>query len=117
MAEPIYLDAHATTPVDPRVLAAMLPYFSEKFGNAASRTHAFGWAAESAVERARESVAALLGAKSPKEIVFTSGATESDNLALKGVLEANPPGRLHVVTTAIEHHAVLDPCAHLERQG
>jgi cysteine desulfurase len=118
---PIYLDAHATTPVDPRVLEAMLPYFSEKFGNAASKTHAFGWAAESAVERARESVAAMIGAKSFKEIVFTSGATESDNLAIRGVAEAaaseERAGRDHVVTTAIEHHAVLDPCRHLERLG
>jgi len=115
---PIYLDAHATTPVDPRVLSAMLPYFTEKFGNAASRTHAFGWTAESAVTQAREHVAKILHAE-PKEIVFTSGATESDNLALKGVVEphllAGKPA--HVVVTAIEHHAVLDPCAHLERLG
>src|SRR5262245_18379572 len=122
---PIYLDAHATTPVDSRVLEAMLPYFSEKFGNAASKTHAFGWTAESAVERSRESVAALNGAKSPREVVFTSGATESDNLAIRGVAEAygtpgaagDPAARDHFVTTAIEHHAVLDPCRHLERLG
>jgi cysteine desulfurase len=113
---PIYLDAHSTTPVDPRVLEAMLPYFSEKFGNAASKTHAFGWTAESAVERSREAVAAIVGARSPKEIVFTSGATESDNLAVKGVVEAFEPGA-HVVTTAIEHHAVLDPCRYLEARG
>jgi cysteine desulfurase len=117
MQPPIYLDAHATTPVDARVLAAMLPYFSEKFGNAASRTHAFGWTAESAAEQAREAVAACLGAASPKEIVFTSGATESSNLAIKGVAEAFRERGDHLVTTAIEHHAVLDPCRHLERQG
>src|SRR5215471_17352234 len=113
---PIYLDAHATTPVDPRVVEAMLPYFSEKFGNAASRTHAYGWSAEAAVELGREVVAAAIGAWSPKEIVFTSGATESNNLALRGVLEAAPAGS-HVVTTAIEHHAVLDPIRHLEHYG
>jgi cysteine desulfurase len=113
---PIYLDAHATTPVDPRVLEAMLPYFSDKFGNAASRTHAYGWSAEAAVELAREVVAAAIGAWSPKEIVFTSGATESNNLALRGVMEAAAPGS-HVVTTAIEHHAVLDPLRHLEHYG
>jgi cysteine desulfurase len=116
VTRPIYLDAHATTPVDPRVLEAMLPYFSEKFGNAASRTHPYGWTADAAVELAREVIAAAIGAWSPKEIVFTSGATESDNLALRGVLEAAPAGS-HVVTTAIEHHAVLDPCRHLERFG
>jgi cysteine desulfurase len=125
VAPPIYLDAHATTPVDSRVLEAMLPYFSEKFGNAASKTHAFGWTAESAVERARESVAAIIGAKSPKEIVFTSGATESDNLAIRGVAEAygtpaacgSSGDRDHIVTTAIEHHAVMDPCRHLVQLG
>ena len=116
MSRPIYLDAHATTPVDPRVLEAMLPYFSEKFGNAASRTHAFGWVAESAVDRARELVAAAIGAE-PREIAFTSGATESDNLAIKGVAEAERERGDHVVTTAIEHHAVLDSCRHLERLG
>ncbi|HEX4340574.1 MAG TPA: aminotransferase class V-fold PLP-dependent enzyme [Polyangiaceae bacterium] len=116
MNRPIYLDAHATTPVDPRVLEAMLPYFSDKFGNAASRTHAYGWSAEAAVELAREVVAAAIGAWSPKEIVFTSGATESNNLALRGVMEAAAPGS-HVVTTAIEHHAVLDPLRHLEHYG
>jgi cysteine desulfurase len=94
----------------------MLPYFSEKFGNAASRTHAYGWSAEASVELAREVVAAAIGAWSPKEIVFTSGATESNNIALRGVMEAAAPGS-HVVTTAIEHHAVLDPCRHLERIG
>jgi cysteine desulfurase len=116
VSRPIYLDAHATTPVDPRVVEAMLPYFSEKFGNAASRTHAYGWSAEAAVELAREVVAAAIGAWSPKEIVFTSGATESNNLALRGVLEAAPAGS-HVVTTSIEHHAVLDPVRHLEHYG
>src|SRR4051794_39842963 len=94
----------------------MPPYFSEKFGNAASRTHAYGWSAEASVELAREVVAAAIGAWSPKEIVFTSGATESNNLALRGVMEAAPSGS-HIVTTAIEHHAVLDPCRHLERLG
>ena len=116
MSRPIYLDAHATTPVDPRVLEAMLPYFSEKFGNAASKTHAYGWSAEAAVDLAREVVAAAIGAWSPREIVFTSGATESNNVAIRGVLEAAPAGS-HVVTTAIEHHAVLDPCRHAERLG
>ncbi|HEX4514510.1 MAG TPA: IscS subfamily cysteine desulfurase [Polyangiaceae bacterium] len=113
---PIYLDAHATTPVDDRVLEAMLPYFSDKFGNAASKTHSFGWVAESAVEQAREAVAALIGATT-REVVFTSGATESDNLAIRGVAEAYAGQGNHVVTTAIEHHAVLDPCRHLTRLG
>lgn len=113
---PIYLDAHATTPVDERVLEAMLPYFSDKFGNAASKTHSFGWVAESAVEQAREAVATLIRA-SAREIVFTSGATESDNLAIRGVAEAYAGQGNHVVTTAIEHHAVLDPCRHLTRLG
>lgn len=106
---PIYMDHHATTPVDPRVLEAMLPWFSEKFGNAASRTHAFGWEANKAVERAREQVAALVGAD-PSEVVFTSGATESDNLAIKGTV---PEGG-HVVTVVTEHKAVLDTCAALK---
>ncbi|HVU03717.1 MAG TPA: aminotransferase class V-fold PLP-dependent enzyme [Polyangiaceae bacterium] len=114
---PIYLDAHATTPVDPRVLEAMLPYFTEKFGNAASRTHAPGMVAESAVTRAREAVARCIGARSARDVVFTSGATESNNLALRGVVEARGVAGVHVVTTAIEHHAVLDPCLHLERLG
>lgn len=116
MAAPIFLDAHSTTPVDPRVLEAMLPYFTEKFGNAASKSHARGWEAEAAVERARDVVARYLGAQA-KEIVFTSGATESDNLAVKGVAEAYRARGNHVVTTAIEHHAVLDPCRSLERAG
>ncbi len=116
MSRPIYMDNHSTTPVDPRVLEAMLPYFSERFGNAASRSHAYGWEASDAVEEARAHVAALLGA-SPKEIVFTSGATESDNLAIKGVLEAYRDRGAHVVTSVIEHKAVLDACKHVERQG
>ncbi|MDP6931430.1 MAG: IscS subfamily cysteine desulfurase [Myxococcota bacterium] len=111
---PIYLDHHATTPCDPRVVEAMLPYLGELYGNPASRTHSFGWAAREATEIAREQVAHMLGAD-PREIVFTSGATESDNLALKGVVEARGGG--HVVTTCIEHKAVLDACAWLERQG
>jgi cysteine desulfurase len=113
---PIYMDSHATTPVDPRVLEVMLPYFTERFGNAASRSHPFGWAAEAAVEKAREQVAALVGAD-PKEIVFTSGATESDNLAVKGVAFFHKEKGRHVVTSQIEHKAVLDSCRALERQG
>src|SRR5581483_6034506 len=116
MRKPIYLDNHATTPLDPRVLEAMLPYFGPKFGNAASRTHRFGWEAEVGVERARKQVAALIGAEAP-EIVFTSGATESNNLALKGVMEAARGRGAHIVTMATEHRAVLDPIAHLEREG
>jgi cysteine desulfurase len=112
----IYLDCHATTPVDPRVLEAMLPYFTEKFGNPASRMHAFGREAHEAVERARAEVAALLGAD-PSEIVFTSGATESDNLAIKGVLEAYRDKGDHIVTVATEHPAVLETCRALERAG
>jgi cysteine desulfurase len=112
----IYLDHHATTPCDPRVLEAMLPTFREGFGNAASRQHAFGWEAEARVERAREQVAALIGAD-PVEIVFTSGATESDNLALKGVARASASRGRHIVTTAIEHKAVLDSAAWLEHEG
>ena len=115
MHAPVYLDHHATTPVDPRVLNAMLPFFGLNFGNAASRAHSFGWAAEKAVEHARKRVAHLAGAQ-PREIVFTSGATESNNLALKGAAEANP-ARNHFITVATEHRAVLDPLRHLERQG
>lgn len=115
MKLPIYFDNHATTPVDPRVVDAMLPFFTEKFGNAASN-HAFGWEADAAVEEAREQVAALIGA-SPKDIVFTSGATESDNLALKGVMELHGSRGDHIVTCVAEHKAVLDSCKVLERQG
>ncbi len=114
---PIYMDYHATTPVDPRVLDAMLPYFNERFGNAASRSHSFGWSAEEAVGIAREKVAAFIGAKNPKEIVFTSGATESDNLAIKGVAEFYREKGNHIVTTVIEHKAVLDTCKRLEKEG
>lgn len=112
---PIYLDHHATTPVDSRVLERMLPYFREKFGNAASINHVFGWRAAEAVEAARQQIATLLSVD-PHAIVFTSGATEANNLALKGVLRASPPGS-HVVTTAIEHRAVLDPLKRMKRQG
>jgi cysteine desulfurase len=112
----VYMDNHATTPVDPRVLDAMLPFFCEEFGNAASRSHPVGWAAEKATEAGREQVAALINAK-PKEIVFTSGATESDNLAIKGVVEFYRDKGSHVVTAATEHKAVLDTCKALERKG
>ncbi len=117
MKPPIYLDYHATTPVDPRVLEAMLPFFSEQFGNAASRTHVFGWRAVEAVDAARSQVAALIGARSPEEIVFTSGATESNNLALKGAALANRNKGDHIVTVATEHRAVLDACKRLEQDG
>ena len=116
MKLPIYMDYHATTPVDPRVLEAMLPYFTEHFGNAASRNHAFGWSAEEAVETARKQVADLLGA-SAKEIIFTSGATESNNLAIKGAAEMYREKGNHVITCVIEHKAVIDTCKKLEKQG
>jgi cysteine desulfurase len=112
----VYLDHHATTPLDPRVLAAMMPYFTGKFGNAASRSHQFGWEAEQAVEEARKQIGRLIGA-APREIIFTSGATESNNLAIKGVLEASTGHGDHVITSAIEHKAVLDVCGRLERRG
>jgi cysteine desulfurase len=119
---PVYLDNAATTPCDPRVVEAMLPYFTEKFGNPGSRNHAFGWEAEGATEVAREQAAALIGAQ-PKEVVFTSGATEANNLAIKGVAEmyakapAGSGGRGHIITAMHEHKAVLDPCKRLMKQG
>jgi cysteine desulfurase len=112
----IYLDHHATTPLDPLVLAAMMPYFTGKFGNAASRSHNFGWEAEQAVAESRKQVARLIGAL-PREIIFTSGATESNNLAIKGVVEAYATKGDHVITCAIEHKAVLDVCGRLEQRG
>jgi len=116
MKRPVYLDYNATTPVDPRVLDAMLPYFKENFGNAASRNHRFGWIAEEAVENAREQAAKLIHA-STKEIIWTSGATESNNIAIKGVAHMYAQKGKHMITNEIEHKAVLDPCKYLEQQG
>src|SRR5882757_6123914 len=113
---PIYLDHNATTPCDPRVVEAMIPYFTGQFGNAASRSHPFGWQAEEAVDLAREQVAKLIGAD-PKEIIFTSGATEGDNLGIKGVFEMYASKGNHIITATTEHKAVLDTCKHIEKLG
>jgi cysteine desulfurase len=113
---PVYLDHNATTPCDPRVVEAMIPYFTESFGNAASRNHSFGWQAEEAVDYAREQVAQLIGAD-PKEIIFTSGATEADNLGIKGVFEMYASKGNHIITANTEHKAVLDTCKHIEKLG
>src|SRR5260221_9560691 len=114
--QPIYLDYQATTPMDPRVLEAMMPYFTYKFGNAHSRSHSYGWEAEEGVEKARAQIAKLIGADE-KEVIYTSGATESNNLAIKGVAEFYKDRRNHIVTTVTEHKCVLDTCRHLEQEG
>jgi cysteine desulfurase len=114
---PIFMDAQSTTPVDPRVVDAMIPYFTEKFGHPASRNHSFGWEAENAVDCARDQIAKIIGARDPKEVIFTSGGTESINLAVKGVAEMYKEKGNHIVTTAIEQRASLDVCKRLERQG
>ena len=114
---PIFMDSQSTTPVDPRVVEAMIPYFTEKFGHPASRNHSFGWEAENAVDRAREQIGKIIGARDPKELIFTSGGTESINLAMKGVAEMYREKGNHIVTTAIEQRASLDVCKRLERQG
>src|SRR6204780_3403379 len=116
MKLPIYMDNHATTPLDPRVFEAMRPYFTEIFGNAASRNHSFGWQAEEAVEKARKQIADLIGATA-KEVVLTSGATESNNLAIKGVFEMYAEKGNHIITAATEHKAILDTCKRLEKEG
>src|SRR5262245_63648189 len=114
MKLPVYMDHHAPTPLDPRVLDAMLPFFNEKFGNAASRNHQFGWDAEEAVENARREIAALIGAD-PREIVITSGATESDNLAIKGVASMYREKGDHIINCFTEQNAILDTCMHIEK--
>ena len=113
---PIYLDYQATTPCDPRVLKVMLPYFTEEFGNPHSRSHAYGWKAEEAVDQARAQVAAILGAD-PREVIFTSGATEANNLAIKGVAHFYKDKKNHIITCSTEHKCVLDSCRHLEQEG
>src|SRR5690242_7159953 len=116
LALPIYMDNHATTRTDPRVLAAMAPFFTEQFGNPASKMHIFGQLADQAVKEARQDVATIIAAE-PREIIFTSGATESNNLALKGIARANQHKGKHIITLLTEHKSVLDSCAHLQREG